>query len=119
MVRSPAVMGYLSIPGTSSAVERCESNLVGYLRFELCNPRMVPFQALASTGSAPITEVPALLCSFCRLWAGPRASSDSGGSGVGRAARNVVPKGMGKTLAGPSRAKARLVCTDLCSAGLG
>ena len=119
VVRSPAVMGYLSIPGTSSAVERCESNLVGYLRFELCNPRMVPFQALAMTRSAPVPVVPALFHSFSRLYVGAGASADSGGSGVGRAARNVVPKGMGKTLAGPSRAKARLVCTDLCSAGLG
>ena len=103
-------------------MERCDSNLAGSLRFKFCDPGMVPSQALASTGSAPITEVPALLCSFCRLWAGPRASADSGGSGVGRAARKVPPKGLGKTpgraVQGGPRAKARLVSTDLPSAGL-
>ena len=67
MIKSPAVMGYLSIPGTSSAMERCESNIVGYLRFEFCNPCMVPFQALAVTQSAPVPVVPALLRSFSRL----------------------------------------------------
>ena len=122
MVRSPAVMGYLSIPGTSSAVERCESNLVGYLRFELCNPRMVPFQALAMTRSAPVPVVPALFHSFSRLYVGAGASADSGGSGVGRAARKVPPKGLGKTpgraIQGGPGAKVRLVSTDLPSAGL-
>ena len=77
---------------------------------------------LARTGSAPFTEVPILLRSFSRLWAGPRASADSGVSGVGRAGRKVPPKGLGKTpgravQCGP-KAKARLVSTDLPSAGL-
>ena len=63
-------------------------------------PCMVLSQALARTGSALIPEVPSL-CSFSRLWAGARASDDSGGCGVGRAGRKVAPKGMGKITGRP------------------
>ena len=127
VVSSPAVMGYLSIPqhllGASSAMGSCDSNLAGYLRFEFCDPCMVPSQALARTGRTPDPVVPALLCSFCRPWAGAKASANSGGSGVGRAGRKVAPKRMGKTpgraVKGSPRAEARLVSTDLCSGGLG
>lgn len=78
-------MGYLSIPGTSSAVERCESNLVGYLRFEFCGPCMWCHSTLAKTWSAPVPVVPALFHSFSQALGGAGASADSGGSGVGRA----------------------------------
>jgi len=77
----------------SSGVKRGDSNLAGYLNSVF--PCVVLSQTLASTGSTPIPEVPSL-CSFSRLWAGARASDNSGGRGVGRAARKVAPKGMGK-----------------------
>ena len=127
VVRSPAVMGYLSIPwhllSAFSAMERCDSIQVGYLRFEFCEPCLVPSQALVKIGRTPDPVVPALLRSFCRPWAGARASSDSGGSGVGRAGRKMAPKCKGKTpgraVKCSPRAKARLVSTDLPSVGLG
>ena len=126
VVRAPAVVGYLSIPwrllSASSAVERCDSIQAGYLRFEFCASCLVPSQALVRLGRTPDPVDPALL-SFCRPWAGARASADSGGSGVGRAGRKMVPKCKGKTpgraVKGSPRAKAVLVSTDLPSAGLG
>lgn len=125
--RSPAVMGYLSIPRrllcAFSAVEMCASMQASNLRFEFCAPCLVPSQALVRLGRTPDPVDPALLLSFCRPWAGAGASADSGGSGVGRAGRKMAPKCKGKT---PGRAiksrprnKAKLVSIDLPSAGLG
>ena len=105
VVRAPAVMAYLSIPrrllSAFSAVERCDSIQAGYLRFEFCDPFLVPVQGLVKTGRTPDPVVPALLLSFCRPWAGAGASAESGGSGVGRAGRKMAPKCKGKT---PGRA---------------
>ena len=64
MVRSPAFMGYLSIPWASSVIEQDDCNLAGYLRFEFCDPCMALSQALARTWSSPVPLVPALLHSF-------------------------------------------------------
>ena len=71
----------------SSAMEQGDSNLADYLRFEFCNPCVVPSQALVMTQSMPVPVVPALLCSFLRLSAQAGASADSG---------EVVQEGLGR-----------------------
>ena len=127
VVRSPAVMGYLSIPrhllSAFSAMERCDSIQVGYLRFEFCEPCLVPSQALVKIGRTPDPVVPDLLRSFYRPWVGAGASAVSGGSGVGKSGRKVAAICIWKTSSSAvkcsPRAKARLVSTDLPSAGLG
>ena len=79
-------------------MEQGDSNLADYLRFEFCNPCVVPSQALVMTQSMPVPVVPALLCSFSRLCIGAEASADSEGHGAEKTGRKVAPKGMGKTL---------------------
>ena len=102
--------------GSSSAVERGDSNLAGFLRFEFCDPCVVPSQASVilvwchpRPGKDMSVPVVSALCSFSRLWAGASASADSGGHGVGRAGRKVAPKGedtWGRHLAGRLRSRA-------------
>ena len=57
--------------GSSSAVERGDSNLAGFLRFEFCDPCVVLSQALARTQRVPVPVVPALLSSFSSSGQGP------------------------------------------------
>ena len=103
VVRSPAFMGYLSIPWASSVIEQDDCNLAGYLRFEFCDPCMALSQALARTWSSPVPLVPALLHSF---------SSSVQGLGHLLTVEAVVweglqgrclPKAWGRHLAEPSR----------------